>query len=87
MMAFRLTDIVQTGYGTKSSPGVWPRLSIAEFSAHNETCANIGNVLWNWRMFLLTGEAKYIDIVELALYNSVLSGISMDGTNSFTLIL
>ncbi|MDF2380918.1 glycoside hydrolase family 127 protein [Nostoc ellipsosporum NOK] len=52
-------------------------------SAHNETCANIGNVLWNWRMLQLTGEAKYADIVELALYNSVLSGVSMDGAKYF----
>lgn len=52
-------------------------------TAHNETCANIGNVLWNWRMYLLTGEARYADIVELALYNSVLSGVSMDGTGYF----
>ena len=51
--------------------------------AYNETCANIGNVLWNWRMFLVTGEAKYADIVELELYNSVLSGVSMDGTKYF----
>ena len=56
---------------------------LPNFSAHNETCANIGNVLWNWRMFLLTGDTKYADIVELALYNSVLSGISMDGTKFF----
>jgi uncharacterized protein len=56
---------------------------LPNFSAHNETCANIGNVLWNWRMFLVTGETKYADIVELALYNSVLSGISMDGTKFF----
>jgi DUF1680 family protein len=56
---------------------------LPNFSAHNETCANIGNVLWNWRMFLLTGESKYADIVELALYNSVLSGVSMDGTKYF----
>jgi DUF1680 family protein len=56
---------------------------LPNFSAHNETCANIGNVLWNWRMFLLTGESKYTDIVELALYNSVLSGVSMDGTKFF----
>jgi DUF1680 family protein len=52
-------------------------------SAHNETCANIGNVLWNWRMLQLTGDAKYADIVELALYNSVLSGVSMDGAKFF----
>jgi DUF1680 family protein len=56
---------------------------LPNFSAHNETCANIGNVLWNWRMLQLTGEAKYADVVELALYNSVLSGISMDGNKFF----
>lgn len=49
-------------------------------TAHNETCANIGNVLWNWRMLQLSGDAKYADIMELALHNSVLSGISLDGT-------
>ncbi|WP_209404914.1 glycoside hydrolase family 127 protein [Pseudozobellia sp. WGM2] len=48
-------------------------------TAHTETCANIGNVLWNWRMLQLTADAKYADIVELALYNSVLSGISLEG--------
>jgi DUF1680 family protein len=49
-------------------------------TAHGETCANIGNVLWNWRMLLDTGDAKYADVMETALYNSVLSGISLDGT-------
>ncbi|WP_281635486.1 aceric acid hydrolase [Flavobacterium marginilacus] len=52
-------------------------------TAHTETCANIGNVLWNWRMLQITGDAKYADIVELALYNSVLSGISLDGKEFF----
>ena len=52
-------------------------------TAHNETCANIGNALWNWRMFLATGEAKFMDVVELELYNSVLSGVALDGTNFF----
>ncbi|MFM6976043.1 MAG: glycoside hydrolase family 127 protein [Sphingobacteriaceae bacterium] len=52
---------------------------LPNFTAHNETCANIGNVLWNWRMLQLSGDAKYADIMELALYNSVLSGISLDG--------
>jgi len=56
---------------------------LPNLTAHNETCANIGNVLWNWRMFLLTGDTKYADIVELELYNSVLSGVSMDGTKFF----
>ncbi|HIX53958.1 MAG TPA: glycoside hydrolase family 127 protein [Candidatus Sphingobacterium stercoripullorum] len=52
---------------------------LPNLTAHNETCANIGNVLWNWRMAALTGEGKYIDVLETALYNSVLSGVSMDG--------
>jgi DUF1680 family protein len=56
---------------------------LPNLTAHNETCANIGNLLWNWRMFLVTGEARFIDVAELALYNSVLSGISLDGTNYF----
>jgi DUF1680 family protein len=52
-------------------------------TAYSETCANIGNVLWNWRMFLATGDAKFMDVIELALYNSVLSGSALDGTNFF----
>ncbi|UOR03549.1 glycoside hydrolase family 127 protein [Hymenobacter aerilatus] len=48
-------------------------------TAHGETCANIGNVLWNWRMLQVTADAKYADVLETALYNSVLSGISLDG--------
>lgn len=56
---------------------------LPNFSAHNETCANIGNVLWNWRMLQVTGDAKYADVVELALYNSVLSGVSLDGNKFF----
>ncbi|MBC6109449.1 glycoside hydrolase family 127 protein [Pedobacter sp. CCM 8938] len=54
---------------------------LPNFTAHNETCANIGNVLWNWRMLQVTGDAKYADVMELALHNSVLSGISLDGKN------
>ena len=52
-------------------------------TAYSETCANIGNVLWNWRMFLATGDAKFVDVVELVLDNSVLSGGALDGTNFF----
>ncbi|RXK86708.1 aceric acid hydrolase [Filimonas effusa] len=56
---------------------------LPNLSAHNETCANIGNVLWNRRMLQITGDARYADVVELTLYNSVLSGISMDGDRFF----
>ena len=52
-------------------------------TAHNETCANIGNMLFNWRMLQTTGEAKYAEIVETCLYNSVLSGVSLDGKRYF----
>jgi hypothetical protein len=54
---------------------------LPNLTAHNETCANIGSVLWNWRMYLASGQARFMDVVELALYNSVLSGGSLDGTN------
>jgi len=52
-------------------------------TAHTETCANIGNVLWNWRMLQITADAKFADIVELALYNSVLSGMNLEGNKFF----
>ncbi|NDV64723.1 glycoside hydrolase family 127 protein [Bacteroides sp. 224] len=52
-------------------------------TAHNETCANIGNMLFNWRMFQTSGDAKYTDLVENCFYNSILSGISLDGKKYF----
>ncbi len=48
-------------------------------TAYNETCANIAHAMWNWRMLNLSGEAKYSDIVELVIYNSMLSSMSLDG--------
>ncbi|HEY4148323.1 MAG TPA: glycoside hydrolase family 127 protein, partial [Chitinophagaceae bacterium] len=56
---------------------------LPNMTAHNETCANIGNLLWNWRMLQVTGDARYADVVELELYNSILSGISLDGNSFF----
>lgn len=52
-------------------------------TAYCETCASIGNVYWNHRMFLLHGDSKYIDVLEKSLYNSLLSGIGMDGKTFF----
>ena len=52
-------------------------------TAHNETCANIGNALWNWRMLSITGEARFADVVELVLFNSALVSISLDGKRYF----
>lgn len=56
---------------------------LPNFTAHNETCASVGNVLWNWRMLQVTGDAKYADVMETTLYNGMLSGISLDGTKFF----
>jgi DUF1680 family protein len=51
--------------------------------AYAETCASIANFMWNWRMFLASGEAKYVDLMELVLYNGVLASISLDGEEYF----
>jgi len=51
--------------------------------AYNETCAAIANVFWNQRMFLMSGESKYIDVLERTLYNGMLSGISFEGNTFF----
>ena len=56
---------------------------LPNLTAHNESCANVGNILWNWRMLQVTGEARYADILELTLYNSMLSSISLDGKSYF----
>jgi len=51
--------------------------------AYAETCAAIASVMWNWRMLLLTGEARYADHLEWTLYNGVLPGVSLDGGSYF----
>ena len=74
--------------GTDYKPANWQQIhqaygrpyQLPQSTAHNETCANIGNLLFNWRMLEATGEARYADIVETCLYNSILTGISLDGT-------
>jgi uncharacterized protein len=52
-------------------------------TAYAETCAAIANAMWNHRMFLLTGEARYLDVMERVVYNGVLSGVSLDGERFF----
>jgi len=52
-------------------------------SAYCETCAAIGNVMWNHRMFLGSGMAKYIDVMERTLYNGLISGVSLEGNTFF----
>ena len=48
--------------------------------AYGESCAAIGNMMWNWRMLNASGEAKFADVIERALYNGINSGMSLDGT-------
>ncbi|HUT09802.1 MAG TPA: glycoside hydrolase family 127 protein, partial [Thermoguttaceae bacterium] len=56
---------------------------LPNMTAYCETCASIANVLWNHRMFLMYGDAKYVDVLERTMYNAVLSGISMEGDTFF----
>jgi len=56
---------------------------LPNLTAYCETCAAIGMALWNHRMNLMTGDAKYADLVETELYNGILSGISPDGFHFF----
>jgi len=56
---------------------------LPNLSAYNETCAAVANDFWNERLYLLHGDAKYVDVLERTLYNGLLSGISLDGTKFF----
>jgi DUF1680 family protein len=56
---------------------------LPNMSAYNETCAAIGNDFWNYRLFLLHADARYIDVMERTLYNGLLSGVSLDGKSFF----
>ncbi len=52
---------------------------LPNLTAYNETCASVGNDFWNERLFLLHGDAKYVDVLERTLYNGLISGVSLDG--------
>ena len=52
-------------------------------TAYNETCAAIANAMWNHRLFLLHGDAKYIDVLERVIYNGFLPGVSLGGDKFF----
>jgi DUF1680 family protein len=76
--------------GSKSQSSIQPvhqaygrAYQLPNLNAHNESCATIGFVLWNWRMLAITGQARFADLIELALYNGVLAAISLDGKEFF----
>lgn len=72
------------GIGSRAQgEGFGPNYELHNHQAYCETCAAIANVYWNQRMFLATGDAKYIDIVERAMYNGVISGVSLSGDKFF----
>jgi len=56
---------------------------LPNITAYNESCATVGFALWNWRMLGITADARFADVFELALYNGVLSAISLDGKKFF----
>jgi DUF1680 family protein len=56
---------------------------LPNLTAYNETCASIGNVYWNHRLFMLESDVKYFDVIERTLYNGLISGLSLDGTEFF----
>ncbi|MDP6634797.1 MAG: glycoside hydrolase family 127 protein [Phycisphaerae bacterium] len=67
--------------------GLWEAFDREYFlpntSVYNETCGAMANVFWNYRMFLLHGDPKYLDVLERTLYNGALGGISLDGKSFF----
>lgn len=72
------------GIGSRAQgEGFGPNYELNNHTAYCETCAAIANVYWNHRMFLATGNAKYYDVVERALYNGVTSGVSLSGDKFF----
>ena len=72
------------GIGSRpQGEGFGPNYELFNHTAYCETCAAIANVYWNYRMFLATGESKYVDVCERALYNNVMSGVSLSGDRFF----
>ncbi|MBP8777692.1 MAG: glycoside hydrolase family 127 protein, partial [Bacteroidaceae bacterium] len=68
---------------TASGEAFGANYELPNMSAYNETCAAIGMVYMNYRLFLLHGQSKYYDVLERTLYNGVLSGVSIDGGTFF----
>ncbi len=68
---------------TSSGEAFGENYELPNMSAYCETCAAIGNVYLNYRLFLLHGEAKYYDVLERTLYNGLISGVSLDGGGFF----
>lgn len=68
---------------TRNHEGFGPAYDLPNMTAYNETCAGVGNATWNHRMFLMTGDSKFIDILERTMYNNILTGVSYEGDHFF----
>ena len=68
---------------TGGNEGFAEPFRLPNLSAYCETCASIGDIFFNHRLFLLHGQSKYIDILEKTLYNSMLSGVSLSADRFF----
>ena len=72
---------VTGGVGSRSDGEAFgDAYELPNFRAYGESCAAIGNMMWNWRMLAATGDAKFTDVIERSLYNGINSGMSLDGT-------
>lgn len=72
------------GFGaTGSGEAFAGNFELPNMSAYCETCSSIAGIYWNHRMFLLHGDAKYLDVLERTLYNAFLAGVSMEGDGFF----
>jgi DUF1680 family protein len=72
--------------GLGSVPGLekfGPEYLLPNKNTYDETCAAVANVFFNYRMFLATGDAKYVDMAEISLYNNVLGGMNLEGNRFF----
>src|SRR5438093_1209499 len=72
------------GIGASGSGEAFGRpYELPNMTAYNDTCASVGMDYWNHRLFLLHGDAKYVDVMERTLYNGLISGVSLDGKRFF----
>jgi DUF1680 family protein len=83
-------DVVDTKYfinggigATGSGEAFGDAYELPNMSAYCETCAGVGNAKWNHRMFLMSGDSKFIDVLERTMYNNIMDGVSLSGDRFF----
>ncbi|MDO1448500.1 glycoside hydrolase family 127 protein [Rhodocytophaga aerolata] len=67
----------------RGTEGFGKPYDLPNLTAYNETCAALASMLWNYRLFLLSGNSQYLDVFERTLYNGFLSGVSLEGNLFF----